>query len=105
MTDTMHILGDWYYLDQDFESDKLSLLKDEDSDVLHEKELPAGMVGEEAIATLYLDYHKTLQYKPSNLSSVQFIKMFESAYDAGRIAGRQEKLKLIIEDLENQLED
>jgi hypothetical protein len=105
MTDRMHILGDWYFLDQEFQSDRISLLKDEDSDVLHEKDLPAGMTGEEAIATLYLDYHNTLQYKPESLTAVQFIKMFESSYDAGRMAGRQEKLKLIIEELENQLED
>lgn len=101
----MHILGDWYFLDQEFESDRISLLKDEDGDVLHKKELPADMVGDEAIATLYLDCHNTLQYKPESLTAVQFVKMFESSYDAGRIAGRQEKLKLIIEDLENQLED
>lgn len=64
----MMILGTDYYLDQDFtDSDRKSLLKNEDSDILFEYELSHEVSGDEALCELWLRWQNLFRYKPSEL--------------------------------------
>ena len=78
------IYGYDYFLDQDFtDSDKKSLLKNADSDILFEYELPADMTPTEAIYELFLRHNQIFHLKPSDVSSQAFVEGVKVIWDKG----------------------
>ena len=100
-----HILGEWYQAGKDDEG--CYTLLDEDGDEISEPmELDyQGTDTDEIICELYLCHYESYQYKHSDFTCKEWLQAFEKCYDRGRRAGRKEQMKLIIEDLENDLED
>lgn len=78
------IYGYDYFLDQEFtDSDKKSLLKNADSDILFEYKLPAGMTPTEAIYELFLRHNQIFHLKPSDISSQEFVEGMKVIWDKG----------------------
>lgn len=78
------IYGYDYFLDQDFTADdKKSLLKNADSDILFEYELPADMTPIEAIYELFLRHNQIFHLKPSDVSSQGFVEGMKVIWDKG----------------------
>lgn len=83
------IYGYDYFLDQDFTADdKKSLLKNADSDILFEYELPAGMTSTEAIYELFLRHLNLFHLKPSDVSSQKFVEQLEIIWIIGEGVGK-----------------
>lgn len=101
----MMILGTDYYLDQDFtDSDKKSLLKNEDSDILYEYELSPGTTGDEALCELWLRWRWFYKHKPSELTAEQYIKVLEEIFEMGVKHGKKERISELVNTLQNELE-
>lgn len=100
----MIIFGKEYNLDQDFaDDDKISLLKDEDSDILFEYGLSHEVTGDEALCELWLRWQNLFRYKPSELKSEQYIQVLMPIFHMGKVAGKQEKLTDLIQSLQTEL--
>lgn len=102
----MMILGTDYYLDQDFtNTDKKSLLKNEDSDILYEYELAPGITGDEALCELWLRWRWFYKYKPESLTAEQYIKVLGEIFDIGVKHGKKQRIAELINTLQNELEE
>lgn len=102
----MIIFGTEYYLDQDFtNTDKKSLLKNEDSDILYEHEVTPGITGDEALCELWLRWRWLFKYKPESVTSEQYIKVLGQVFEMGKEYGKKERISKLIAVLQNELED
>jgi hypothetical protein len=107
-----HILGEWYHLTLNDEGYYTLIDDDGDeySEPFHKYHLTATPLStpeaiEEIISELYLRHNKAFGFKSKEITSRTLIKSYEAVYDAGRKAGRKEQMKLIIEDLETDLDN
>lgn len=99
-----HILGEWYHVSK---SDEGFILLEDDGDPLTDSTTLdyQGNDVDEIICELYLRHYNSYQYKHSDFTCKEWLQGFEKAYEAGRRAGKKEKLGLIIEDLEKDFDN